>query len=82
MNSKELTEKEMLKLQRIYINNITYWEDMWKYKGTITFINEKKDEFTFNIGDEEIKEFIKIISKQVSKTAESFTEKLKKLFYL
>jgi hypothetical protein len=75
-----MKEKEFLQLQSLNIYRKMYWEEAGKYCWTITFSNEKKEEFTFSIEDEEMKNFILIISKQVEKTAETFTEKLKNLF--
>jgi hypothetical protein len=75
-----MKEKEFLQLKALNIYRITYWEEAWKYHWTITFSNEERDEFTFNVKDEEMTKFILIILKQIEKTAETFTEKLKNLF--
>jgi hypothetical protein len=75
-----MEKKEFLQLKSLYVNKRTYWPDVWKYHWKITFSNEEEDEFTFNIQDEEMKKFLSVISKQVEKTAETFTDKLKKLF--
>lgn len=72
--------KDDLQLKSFYINLRTYWNDIWKYFWKVTFTNEKEEEFTFNIEDEEMKLFIKLIAKQVSNTANTFTNKLKNLF--
>lgn len=75
-----MTDKDKLTLKSFHVYFRDYWEDKWKYTGSIEFSNWSWDKFVFNIEDEEVKEYMWFIAKRIEKTASTFTQKLKDLF--
>jgi hypothetical protein len=76
------SENDELTVSSVYISQITYGETAGQYTGKITFKNKTGDEFTFKLDDTETRKMMNFIGKRVKETANSFTEKLKRLFFI